>query len=204
MELPWVVVDGIEDKIRGIAVAEEKVKISDAAKGADGDNVESGEMGEMEKRVMQAQQQEYNMNNSADDYVKMDNEEEFMEENELLECFKEAKKASTEVTGMYGGHAIDETGKKNPQELIGTSWGAFKIPGSSYVDRIRALDTDDVFERLKMANYMLMNRQKLLQAKLALSKIVAPGDEIQTIEDLPGLGGECEGEGGEGEVGGEE
>jgi hypothetical protein len=131
------------------------------------------------------------------------NEEEFMEENELLEFFQEAKKASTEVTTMYGGHKIDEKGGKNPQELIGISWGAFKIPGTSYVDRIRALDTDDVFERLKLANSMLMNRQKLLSAKLALSKITVP--KIDSVEDLPGSG-ECEddgADGGNGEVGGE-
>ena len=51
---------------------------------------------------------QYNMNNSVDDYVKMDNEEEFMEENELIESFEEAKRASTEVASMYGGHETDE------------------------------------------------------------------------------------------------
>ena len=71
LELPWIVVDGIEDKVRGIAVAEEKVKLSDMTKGSGGD-ADIGDMSEMEKRVVRAQQQEYNMNNVADDYVKME------------------------------------------------------------------------------------------------------------------------------------
>lgn len=173
------------------------MKISGEAKGEHGG--EKGEskkeIGRIEKRVTEAQQMEFNMNNQ-NDYVPMENEEEFMEENELLDCFDGAKKASTEVANMYGSY-VGEEGKRTVQELVGTSWGAFKIPGVSYVDRIRALDCDDVFERLKMANYMLMNREKLLQAKLALSKIKAPGDEIQSVGDLPGDDdGVEEGEGG--------
>jgi hypothetical protein len=62
-----------------------------------------------------------------------------------------------------------DTGDRTAQELTAVSWAAFctdLLPDEDATFRIQAMDSEDLFERLKLALSMLRQKKDVLQAKM--------------------------------------
>uniref|UniRef100_A0A7S4R6W7 Lon N-terminal domain-containing protein n=2 Tax=Ditylum brightwellii TaxID=49249 RepID=A0A7S4R6W7_9STRA len=100
------------------------------------------------------------------------------------EAFHIAKATDTQGYTISAQHSPEES-ERSAQDLTAISWAAFtsfpkqlhedsKQRATTMIDenvnyRIQALDIDDLFERLKLASFMLREEKAELQAKLALA-----------------------------------
>ena len=69
---------------------------------------------------------------------------------------------------------------KTAQELTAVSWAAFctdHLPEMNPTRRIQALDSDDLFERLKLAAHVLRQQETQLKADLVKAGIDVEGAE---------------------------
>ena len=76
--------------------------------------------------------------------------------------------------------------ERTPQELTAISWAAFctnVLPEEDAAYRIQALDSDDVFERLKLASHMLREKKKRLRQLMEKAGIKFQGED-ELDEDL--------------------
>ena len=76
--------------------------------------------------------------------------------------------------------------ERTPQELTAISWAAFctnVLPEEDAAYRIQALDSDDVFERLKPASHMLREKKKRLRQLMEKAGIKFQGED-ELDEDL--------------------
>lgn len=67
--------------------------------------------------------------------------------------------------------------ERSAQDLTALSWAAFCADEVSETIRVQALDSDDLFDRLKMASYMLREEKAELEAKLALTEAKLKDDD---------------------------
>ena len=77
--------------------------------------------------------------------------------------------------------------ERTPQELTAVSWAAFctnLLPEEDATYRIQALDCDNLFDRLKLANHMLREKKILLEKKMKRAGIKRSGDNEQFDEEL--------------------
>ena len=74
---------------------------------------------------------------------------------------------STDTQGYsVSGSTGSDSGQLSAQELTATSWAAFCseiVPEEDATYRIQALDTDKLFERLKLAAFMLREKKASLE-----------------------------------------
>lgn len=82
------------------------------------------------------------------------------------------------------GYCITSTDEKilgkTAQELTAVSWAAFctdLLPEMNPTHRIQALDSDNLFERLKLATHMLRQKETQLKADLVKAGVDVEGDE---------------------------
>jgi len=147
----------------------------------------------------------YDEDEYDDDDDEEDDEDDLDRSALFREAFKVAKATDTQ------GYTVSSSLQNSPQEkersaqdLTAISWAAFSSypkhndeessGRNSYRDeninyRIQALDIDDLFERLKLASYMLREEKAEMQAKLALAglKYIKGGesdDESPSPSDL--------------------
>ena len=76
-----------------------------------------------------------------------------------------------------GGIAYD----RSPQELTAISWAAFCtniLPTEDAAQRIQALDSQDLFERLKLASFMLREKKNHLKVAMKKAGIQLKGEEF--------------------------
>jgi hypothetical protein len=78
------------------------------------------------------------------------------------------------ATDTQGYCVTDSSGGRTPQELTAISWAAFctdLVPEAMPTARIQALDSDDLFERLKLAAHTLKQKESQLKAQLVQAGI---------------------------------
>ena len=71
---------------------------------------------------------------------------------------------------------------RTPQELTAISWAAFcteLLPEQEATYRIQALDSDNLFDRLKLASYMLRHKKAQLRTKLEKAGLPIKGDDME-------------------------
>lgn len=86
---------------------------------------------------------------------------------------------ATDTQG-YSLACTDSSYGKTPQELTAVSWAGFctdLVPAAFATYRIRALDSDDLFERLKLATQMLKQREGQLKEELVKAGLEPEGDQ---------------------------
>ena len=70
------------------------------------------------------------------------------------------------VSGSAGGESLT---RRSPKELAAVSWASYMteiLPEQDATYRIQAMDETDVFERLKLASFMLKEKRDRLQKQL--------------------------------------
>jgi len=87
---------------------------------------------------------------------------------QFLEAFVQAK--NTDTQGYMISSTDEEPSKdcRDARDLTAISWAAFCIDGVEGPTRLQALDSDNLFNRLKIGSYMLREKKAQLEAKLAL------------------------------------
>jgi hypothetical protein len=85
----------------------------------------------------------------------------------------------TDTQGYFlPSHNVTDT--YTPQEMTAISWAAFCteiLPEIDATFRIQALDCDNLFERLKLGNLMLKQKEKQLKEKLKKAGLPLRGEE---------------------------
>jgi hypothetical protein len=85
-----------------------------------------------------------------------------------------------------------DTGNKNdrtPQELTAISWAAFCteiVPDADATFRIQAMDSKNLFERLKLASHVLRQKKAVLQTRMVKAGLKKDnnleGEQDETLE----------------------
>lgn len=81
-----------------------------------------------------------------------------------------------------GGGGVDRT----PQELTALSWAAFctnVLPEEDVLPRIQALDSDSLFDRLKLASAMLREKKNSLKTQMEKAGLKLKGDEGEDLDE---------------------
>ena len=71
--------------------------------------------------------------------------------------------------------------RRSPQELTALSWAAFctnVLPEEDAAYRIQAMDSEDLFERLRLASHMLREKKSSLKTKMEKAGLKFKGDDI--------------------------
>jgi hypothetical protein len=91
----------------------------------------------------------------------------------------------TDTQGYFlPSHNVTDT--YTPQELTALSWSAFQSEILSEIDatfRIQALDSADLFERLKLASYLLKQKENQLKARMKKAGLPLRGEEGSEDEE---------------------
>ena len=126
--------------------------------------------------------------NDDDDVEEEEDENDAPVDADRLQRFRKAYEValSTDMQG-YRSLQNDEKVDRTPQELTAISWAAFStelLPEepSAATFRIQALDSDNLFERLKLALHMLRQKKIQVRAKLEKAGIQVKGDELDDDE----------------------
>ena len=120
-----------------------------------------------------------------------DDDDEEEEEEECLDRLGRFRGAydialSTDTQGYQVKNA--DAGGRSAQELTAVSWAAFctdLLPSEESTFRIQALDSDQLFERLKLASQMLREKKARLRVKMHKAGIKFRGEDLD--EDEPTL-----------------
>ena len=120
-----------------------------------------------------------------------DDEDDDDESDVLLSRVSRFRKAydTALATDTQGYRVTDDTGERSAQELTAISWAAFctdLLPSEDSTYRIQALDSDQLFERLKLASKMLREKKAQLRVKMHKAGIKFRGEDLD--EDEPTLG----------------
>lgn len=126
-------------------------------------------------------------NDEDDDH---DEEDEDDDDKTLLDRQGRFKKAYDIAlsTDTQGYRVTDDTGDRTAQQLTAVSWAAFctdLLPSDESTYRIQALDSDNLFERLKLASQMLRELKARLRVKMHKAGIKFRGEDLD--EDEPTL-----------------
>lgn len=126
-------------------------------------------------------------NDEDDDH---DEEDEDDDDKTLLDRQGRFKKAYDIAlsTDTQGYRVTDDTGDRTAQQLTAVSWAAFctdLLPSDESTYRIQALDSDNLFERLKLASKMLRELKARLRVKMHKAGIKFRGEDLD--EDEPTL-----------------
>lgn len=71
--------------------------------------------------------------------------------------------------------------ERTPQELTALSWAAFctnVLPGEDANFRIQALDSNDLFDRLKLGSHMLREKKNQLREQIKKAGLKFKGEEF--------------------------
>lgn len=100
------------------------------------------------------------------------------------ERFRQAYETAL-ATDTQGYRVTDDTGDRSAQELTAVSWAAFcsdLLPSEESTFRIQALDSDKLFERLKLASQMLREKKANLRVKMRKAGIKFRGEDLDEDE----------------------
>mmetsp|Transcript_24501 Transcript_24501/g.35864 ORF Transcript_24501/g.35864 Transcript_24501/m.35864 type:complete len:409 (-) Transcript_24501:112-1338(-) len=142
---------------------------------------------EMKRRITEAQLEDtfYFDSSSADEEDDDDEGEDYAEPKDINEQFQRAYDASllSDSQGYMVSSSSEASCERSVQELTAMSWAAFSIDEADVTQRIQALDCDDLFDRLKLAAFMLRDFKSELEAKVALDGINTRFDDSDSMKD---------------------
>jgi hypothetical protein len=161
LEMPNMVADTIENAMVTLSALEHKLyRVSGETKSSEGTDEE------MQRRINVAR---------LDDKF-FDDEEEEEEDTGLpdrrrryQQAHRVAMQTDTQGYVSSSASAADFGISRSPKELTAVSWAAFMtelVPERDSTYRIQAMDETDIFERLKLASYMLREKRDKLQKEL--------------------------------------
>ena len=115
-----------------------------------------------------------------------DDEEDEMSFGDRRSRFQKAYEVALETdTQGYRVATVDEKpsrDQRTPQELNAISWAAFSteiLPDADATYRIQAMDSDNLFERLKLASHMLREKKAELRVKMKNSGLTLKGEDLE-------------------------
>ncbi|CAB9511339.1 ATP-dependent protease La (LON) domain [Seminavis robusta] len=167
LELPNLLAKNIEDSIDNLSKMEQRLKqVQDK-----GDKSESG----LDRAVLEDRFYEEIDEDDDDDDDEDDQVTDMSRQQRFLTAYRTA--LATDTQGYFLASADSSYGK-TPQELTAISWAGFCtdiVPDMLATYRIQALDSVDLFERLKLASQMMKQKEKQLKAELVKAGL-EPGD----------------------------
>jgi hypothetical protein len=83
-------------------------------------------------------------------------------------AFKQALQTDVQGYTTSTDKASSSTGRRNIQHLTALSWAAFCIPQMDVTYKLQAMDGTNLFDRLKLAMYVLREIKSEMEAKVAL------------------------------------
>jgi len=131
--------------------------------------------------------QEDRFYHDADDDSEEDDEEDDGRELDRRARFRQAYEVAL-ATDTQGYQMVDKTGDRTPQELTAISWAAYctgLLPEEDATYRIQALDSDNLFDRLKLALHMLREKKAQLRVKMQKAGLKFRSEDLD--EDDPSL-----------------
>ncbi len=185
LELPLLVAEGVRDSVEKLSEAiDEEAKLRPNP--SDPMDIRIENAFDRERMV---QEELERVESLPDGSAEVAEGEDTIEE-ECMGRFDKAVSDAREVAEEYGCYVINSssptnkeevTTRQNVVEVVAVSWGAFCVPGVSHIERIRAMDEDEVFERLKRAQFVLREKLSMQQTKLRLAKLssdIQRGDKV--------------------------
>ena len=173
MELPNLLASNIEEVTLWLTSSERRLDQAKQNKGTAKD--EDGNDSEMLRRINIAKLEDRFYSEPDDDREEEDDEEDDEDDDDdtdadRLKRFRTAYQVAMD-TDTQGYQLVNqEVGDRTPQELTAISWAAFctdNVPEpQDAMFRVQALDTDNLFDRLKLAVFMLRAKKKKLMQQI--------------------------------------
>lgn len=178
LELPNLVASNIENFMLLLSSMEHRLQ---QAKAKNGNTEQEEEDAEMERRI--------NIAKLDDRFYQADDDEDSEEDIELdrRARFRQAYEVACS-TDTQGYCVVDKTSDRTPQELTAISWAAFcteLLLEDDATFRIQALDSDSLFDRLKLASHMLRDKKAQLRVKMQKAGLKFRGEDLD--EDEPSI-----------------
>ena len=190
LELPNMVANNIEHSMELLSGMEQRLNQARKNKEIEDE--------EMDRRIALAKLEDrFYMEDDHDDEEENDEDDDHDEEDDhdddakaLMDRQGRFKKAYDIAlsTDTQGYRVTDDTGDRTAQQLTAISWAAFctdLLPSEESTYRIQALDSDNLFERLKLASQMLRELKARLRVKMHKAGIKFRGEDLD--EDEPTL-----------------
>ena len=161
LELPNLLSDTIEDAMVTLSALEHKLEqLAD-----DPDTVVDEEM---ERRINVAKLDDKFFADDLEDDEDDDEDQVLDRRRRFQQAYRVAMENDTRgyVSGSAGGESYST---RTPKELTAVSWASYMteiLPEQDATYRIQAMDETNVFERLKLASYMLREKRDRLQKQL--------------------------------------
>lgn len=162
LELPNLLADTIEDVMVTLSALEHK--LNQLAEDSDTEKDE-----EMERRINVAKlDDKFFADDLEDDNDDDDDDRVLDRRRRFQQAYRISMETDTQgyVSGSAGGNSLS---RRSPKELAAVSWASYMteiLPEQDATYRIQAMDETDVFERLKLASYMLREKRDRLQKQL--------------------------------------
>mmetsp|Transcript_102239 Transcript_102239/g.295821 ORF Transcript_102239/g.295821 Transcript_102239/m.295821 type:complete len:350 (-) Transcript_102239:1743-2792(-) len=170
LELPNLVASNIENFMLLLSSMEHR--LSQAME--ESEDEEDDDDKEMKKRIQIAKLDDRFYDDLGDD-------EEDVLELDRRGRFRQAYSVALETDTQ--GYCLPKSSdiERTPQELTALSWAAFctnLLPEEDAAFRIQALDSDDLFERLKLGSHMLREKKNLLREQMKKAGLKFKGGEF--------------------------
>ena len=169
MELPNLLASNIEEITLWLTSSERRLDQAKQQKGTAKDD--DGNDPDMQRRINIAKLEDRFYSEPDDEDVDDDEDDETDDTDaDRLKRFRTAYQVAID-TDTQGYQLVNqESGDRTPQELTAISWAAFctdMVPEQQdAMFRVQALDTDNLFDRLKLAVFMLREKKKRLMQQI--------------------------------------
>ena len=172
LELPNLLSDTIEDVMVTLSALEHKLDQL-------GDDSDTEVNEEMERRINVAKLDDKFFADDLDDDEDDDEDQVLDRRRRFQQAYRVAMESDTQgyVSGSSGGESYS---RRSSKELTAVSWASYMteiMPEQDATYRIQAMDETDVFERLKLASYMLREKRDRLQKQLDKADVKKKKDE---------------------------
>jgi Lon protease-like protein len=163
LEMPNLLADTIEDVMLTLSALEHKLDqlADDSGTGMDE---------EMERRINVAKLDDKFF---ADDLDDEEDDQVFDRRRRFQQAYRVAMESDTQGY-VSASSRVDAVSSRTQKELTAVSWAAYMtdiIPEEDATYRIQAMDHTDVFERLKLASFMLREKRDQLQKQLDIANV---------------------------------
>jgi hypothetical protein len=177
LELPNLLASNIEEMNLWLTSSERRLhqakqqqqQQQNATESWSGDNSDDQEM---QRRITIAKLEDRFYSDATDKEEDDEEEEDDEVESDRLQRFRTAYQVALDTDTQGYQLFNQDTGDRTARELTAISWAAFCteiVPEQDAMFRVQALDTDNLFDRLKLAVYMLREKKKRLAVQIEKS-----------------------------------
>jgi len=175
LDMPNLLADAIEDAMLTLSALEHKLELV-------AEDPETEEDTEMERRINVAKLDDKYFADDIDDDDDDDDDEPMVDRRRR---FQQAYRVAfdTDTQGYVSSPSSPKgngSAGRTPQELAAVSWAAYMtefLPEQDAIYRIQAIDETEIFERLKLASYMLREKRDKLQKQLDIVNMKKKDDD---------------------------